>query len=121
MGFSRRFTEDDQCVCGAIETVLHVVVDCSRLRVARQQLRDKVGDAFNSITSLLGGQPRKEQGKTYNGGFNREVLRATLEFAEASQRFKSRTQAVAPTGATYASTRQQGRACKIDNLKEIDR
>jgi hypothetical protein len=38
-----------------METVAHVVVDCPRLREARQQLRNKVGDAFNSIASMLGG------------------------------------------------------------------
>ena len=92
-GLSRRFTDDDRCVCGAMETVVHVVVDCSRLRTARRQLWDKVGNAFNNIASMLGGQPRDGQGKAINGGFNREVLKAILEFAEASQRFKSRAPA----------------------------
>jgi hypothetical protein len=54
-GWGRGFTDDDRCVCGAAETVVHVVVDCSRLRTARQQLRDKIGEAFNSIASMLGG------------------------------------------------------------------
>ena len=64
---NRRFTEDARCACGATETVVHVMVDCSQLRVARQKLRNKVGDASNSIASLLGGQSRNEQGKTNNG------------------------------------------------------
>ena len=85
---NRRFSEDDRCVCGATETVVHVGWDCSWLRAARQQLRDKVRDAFNSFASSLGGQPRNEQGKTNNGGFKREILKAALEFAETSQRFK---------------------------------
>ena len=59
---NRRFADDDRCACRATEMVVHVVVDCSRLRVARRKLRDKVGDAFDSIASLLGGQPRNEQG-----------------------------------------------------------
>jgi hypothetical protein len=67
-------------VCGAIETVVHVLVDCLRLREARQQLRTKVGDAFNSIATMLGGQPRNGQGKASNGRINREVLNVVLEF-----------------------------------------
>jgi ribonuclease HI len=90
------FTDDDRCVCGAIETVVHVLVDCPRLREARQQLRTTVGDAFNSIATMLGGRPHNEQGKASNGGINRDVLNAVLEFAEASQRFKSRAPAARP-------------------------
>ena len=95
-GRSRGFTDDDRCACGAAETVVHVVVDCPRLREARQQLRKKVGDAFNSIASMLGGQPRSGQGKISNGGIKREVVKAVLEFAETSQRFKSRAPAARP-------------------------
>ncbi len=84
------FTEDDRCVYGAAETVVHVVVDCSRLKTARRQLRDKVGDAFNSITSMLGGQRQNEQRKAGDGGFNREVLKAILEVADLSQRLNHR-------------------------------
>lgn len=46
------FTDDDSCVCGAIEMVMHVVVDCPRLRDLRGQLRSKVGDAFSSIATM---------------------------------------------------------------------
>jgi hypothetical protein len=90
------FTDDDRCSCGAIETVVHVVVDCPRLREVRRQLRGKVGDAFNSIAIMLGGRPRNEQGKPHKVGINREVLNAVIEFAEASQRFKSRVPAAMP-------------------------
>jgi hypothetical protein len=83
-------------VCGAIETIVHVVVDCPKLREARQQLRNKVGDAFKSIAIMLGGRPRNEQGKANNGGIDREILNAMLEFAEASQRFKSRAPPARP-------------------------
>ena len=57
---------------GAIETVVHVLVDCPKLREARQQLRTKVGYAFNSIATMLGGRPRNGQGKVGNGVINRE-------------------------------------------------
>lgn len=89
----QKFTDDGRCVCGAIETVVHVVIDCPRLREERRHLRNKVGDAFNSIATMLGGRPRNGQGKVINGNINREVLNAILEFAEASQRFKSRVPA----------------------------
>jgi hypothetical protein len=90
------FRDDDRCECGAIETVAHVLVDCPRLREARRQLRNKVGDAFNCIATMLGGRPRNGQGRVGNGGINREVLNAVLEFADASQRFKSRAPAARP-------------------------
>jgi hypothetical protein len=31
----------------------HILVDCPRLRLLRQDLRRKVGDAFNSVSRLL--------------------------------------------------------------------
>ena len=65
---SRKVSEDDRCVCGATETVIPVVVDCVRSMTERRQLRDKIGNAFNIIVSMLGGQPRNEQGKVGNGG-----------------------------------------------------
>lgn len=90
------FQEDNRCVCGAVETVLHVVIDCPRLREARRKLRDQVGDAFNSIATLLGG--RNEPGQVNNAGRERNVIQAVLEFAEASQRFTSRAPATESQG-----------------------
>lgn len=49
-----------QVECGAQETVAHVLVDCPRLRLLRQDLRRKVGDAFNGVSRLLRGN---EEGK----------------------------------------------------------
>lgn len=92
----QKFVDKDRCVCGAIETVVPVVVDCPRLRDARRQQRIKVGDAFNSMVTLLGGRPRNEQGRARNGGINREALNAVLEFAETTKRFKSRAPAARP-------------------------
>ncbi len=92
----QKFTDDDRCACGAIETVVHVLVDCPRLQEARRQLRSKVGDAFNSIATMLGGRPQNEQGKASNSGINREAPNAVLEFADASQRFRSRAPAARP-------------------------
>jgi len=57
------FSEEDKCECGARETVVHVLVDYPKLRELRQQLRSKIGDAFNSIVGMLGGRPHGNQGK----------------------------------------------------------
>ena len=64
-------------MCGGKETVVHVLVDCPRLRELRQKLREKIGDNFNNLSTMLG-----EKGK--------EVVNAVLDFAEASRRFYSR-------------------------------
>ena len=72
-----RFRDDDKCVCGGKETVVHVLVDCPQLRELRQKLREKIGNSFNNISSMLGGE-------------GKEVLNAVLDFAEASGRFYSR-------------------------------
>jgi hypothetical protein len=71
------------------ETVVHVLVDCPNLRELRQELRDKIGDAFNDISAILGGKPqdiRRRKGWSINAG----VVDAVLDFAQASQRFQSR-------------------------------
>ena len=86
-----RFTDDNRCECGAIETVTHVLVDCPHLREARRKLRDQVGDAFSSIATLLGG--RNGPGQVNSAGRERNVIQAVLEFAEVSQRFTSRAPA----------------------------
>jgi hypothetical protein len=65
------FRNDDQCVCGAQEIVTHVLVDCPNVREVRRKLRSEAGDAFNSVSLA-------------------RTARALLDFAEASQKFKSR-------------------------------
>jgi ribonuclease HI len=95
-GKKRNFVDHDKCSCGAVETVVHVLVDCPLLRELRWKLRRKVGNAFGSIATLLGG--RNGQGQVNNGSNDRDVVKAVLEFADASQRFKSRTSAVRSSG-----------------------
>lgn len=87
-GRQHGFRDDDRCVCGARETVVHVLVDCPRLRDLRQQLRRKIGTAFSSISSMLGGYQGKE-GKVQDAEQDSSTLGAVLDFAEASQRFRS--------------------------------
>lgn len=83
------FRGDDQCECGAQETVVHVLVDCPGLRELRRELRRQVGDAFNSVSSLLGGSNEGEKGKPDTVS-RAKTVNAVLDFAEASQRFRSR-------------------------------
>lgn len=92
-GKRRKFVDHDKCACGAAETVVHVLVDCPLLRQLRWELRQKVGDAFRSIATLLGGRGNG-QGQVCKGSSDRNVIKAVLEFADASKRFKSRTPAV---------------------------
>ena len=66
-----------------------MLVDCPNLREIRRKLRIEVGVAFNSISSLLGGSTKGKRGKPDTVSRARTV-KAVLDFAEASQRFKSR-------------------------------
>jgi hypothetical protein len=54
------------------------------------KLRREIGDAFNSVSSLLGGS---NQGKKRNPdtGSWAKTVNAVLDFAEASQRFRGRS------------------------------
>ncbi|KAJ9484061.1 hypothetical protein VN97_g9328 [Penicillium thymicola] len=83
------FRYNDQCVCGAQETVTHVLVDYPNLREIRRDLRPEAGDAFNDVSSLLGGSTEGKRGKPDIVSRARTV-KAVLDFAEVSQRFKSR-------------------------------
>lgn len=51
---------------------IHVLLDCPSLRYLRRELRGKVGDAFNSMTALLGGSEERgtaSRAKTVEGDF----------------------------------------------------
>lgn len=78
-----------KCACGAQETVTHVLVDCPNLREIRSDLRREARDAFNDVSSLLGGSTEGKRGKPDIVSRARTV-KAVLDFAKASQRFKSR-------------------------------
>jgi hypothetical protein len=86
MSFGR---DDDLCTCGERESVTHVLLDCPELRELRRELRGKVGEAFNSISTLLGGPGEEGRGKI-NSASRTKTVEAVLDFAEASQRFQSR-------------------------------
>ena len=85
-----RFRDDDLCVCGERESISHVLLDCPDLRGLRRELRAKVGDAFSSVSTLLGGSEEGRRGKP-NHASRVKTVDAVLDFAEASQRFQSRT------------------------------
>lgn len=86
---SFRFRDDDRCVCGAQEIVTYVLEDCPNLRDIRRGLRREVGDAFGSVSSLLGGSTEGETGKPDTVS-RAKTVKAVLDFAEASHRFWSR-------------------------------
>ncbi|GCB25864.1 probable RNA-directed DNA polymerase from transposon X-element [Aspergillus awamori] len=81
------FRDNEQCECGATETVVHVLVDRPRLSALRQELRQKIGGAFNHISDMLGGAGQGKEGKLEDAAQSVSVLGAVLDFAEASQRF----------------------------------
>lgn len=89
-GKQRGFREDEQCECVATETVVHVLIDCPRLSAIRQTLRRKIGGALNDISDMLGGAGQGREGRLQDVPPDSSVLGAVLDFAEASQRFRSR-------------------------------
>jgi hypothetical protein len=66
-----------------------VLIDCPELRELRRQLSSKVGDAFNSVWSLLGGSKDGERG-TPDNVWRARTVEAVLDFAKVSERFRSR-------------------------------
>src|SRR6516162_9649129 len=78
------------------------LIDCPKLSDLRQQLRSKIGDAFNNIAVMLGGKPHGNQDKAKGWTINRDVLNAVLDSAEASQRFW-------PTVSEGSQNRDRGR------------
>jgi ribonuclease HI len=82
--------ESDKCECGAKETVVHVLVDCPRLKDLRNILRRKIGSAFNNISDMLGGGTQGKEGRLNEAAQDSSILAAVLDFAEASERFRSR-------------------------------
>jgi hypothetical protein len=101
-GKLRCLREDEKCKCGAPETVVHVLVDCLRLKDLRQKLRRKIGAAFNNILNMLGGWTQGKEGKKDNVQ-DSSILGAVLDFAEASKRYRAARQR-----AAEQNTRQEG-------------
>jgi hypothetical protein len=66
------------------------MLDCPKLKTPRQKLRREIGEAFGDIPAMLGGK-----GETSH-------VKAVLDFAEASQRFRSR----GPRGPQRQNLRQ---------------
>ena len=81
-------SDSDKCECGAIETIIHVLVDCPRLREPRTQLRQKIKERFNSLSTMLGGRKPGSDGKRVS--ITVDELQAVLDFAEQSGRFRKR-------------------------------
>jgi hypothetical protein len=60
-----------------------VLLDCPRLRELRRALRIKVSDAFNSISTLLGGLGEEGRGKI-DSVSQTKIVEAVLDFTKAS-------------------------------------
>lgn len=67
-----------------------MLLDCPKRGGLKRELRDKVGDAFNSISNLLEGPRDDGRGKIDSSSWSKTV-EAVLDFAEALQGFQSRT------------------------------
>lgn len=78
-------------VCGGHESVIHVLLDCPELKALRRELRGKVGEAFNSMLTLLGEPGEDGRGKQ-NSASRAQTVKAVLDFAEASQLFQKSPQ-----------------------------
>jgi hypothetical protein len=68
--------------------VVHVLIDCPRLKDLRQKLRKRIGTVFSNISDMLGGGSQGKKGKQ-DDMQDGSILGAILDFA-ASQRFQSR-------------------------------
>jgi hypothetical protein len=69
--------------------VVHVLVDCPKLKDLQQKLRRKIRAAFNNISNKLGGWTQGKEGKKDNMQ-DSSILGVVLDFAEALKRFQSR-------------------------------
>lgn len=86
----RRFSENDQCECGARETVAHVLMECPKLSTLRRSLQQQIRESFGNISFMFGGKSQQESRGKPAGMSQGSVLNAVLDFAEASGRFRSR-------------------------------
>lgn len=66
-------------------------MDCPNLRELRRESRKEVGDAFTSVSNLLGGSKQSENGKADTVS-RAKMVQTVLNFAEASQWFCRRGQ-----------------------------
>jgi hypothetical protein len=69
--------------------VVHVLVNCPKLRELGEQLRGKI-EAFSDVAGMIGGRSHDSQTKPEDGPINRNVLNAVLDFAGESKRSMSR-------------------------------
>jgi hypothetical protein len=77
--------EDDKCECGARETVIHILIDCLKLRTARERLRKTIGKKFNSVSLMLGGKPRNLPAKDKKWKISKSDLEAVFNCTVASR------------------------------------
>jgi hypothetical protein len=67
-----------------------VLVDYLKLKDLRNILQRKIGSAFNNISDMLGGGMHSKEDRLNEAAQDGNTLGAVLDFAEASERFRSR-------------------------------
>lgn len=77
-------------VNGAVEAVVHVLIDYPRLVRLRQEPRRKIGRAFSNISDMIGRARQRKEGRLNDAPQDYSALGTILDFAEALQRFQSR-------------------------------
>ena len=89
---------NEQCECGEVESVSHVLLDCHLLQQGRQKMFQESGLPKNSLSALLGGKPPSSTAATQSKNKWRITalqLQAVLSFAQDTQRFKNRDEPTA--------------------------
>lgn len=77
-----RFRNNDLCVCGEGESDTHVLLDARSQESYEQELREKVGDAFNSMSTLLRG-PGEEGRSKANNTPRKKTVEVVLDFTRS--------------------------------------
>jgi ribonuclease HI len=85
-------TDECECGCGVVESVVHFLFTCPKWSTARQSMRTAHKDRFGELSFALGGYStyerngRKVDGEKEQWKPNMKAVRATIAFARATKR-----------------------------------